>query len=201
MSNHHSPDSYAEVQRIFADALDLFARKNADYGDAWRRNGWRGNLSRIFEKADRVRHLVWRADPRVPAVGDEAAVQTLKDMLNTIAFAIINLEEEVEFGHETPRSERYGETPSGPSPLEQYYQEHGMAPAHRTVREAYLAGGGVLPPDTPQGANYDSVASAYGQTAYENSGGTLPPLVAQTVVIPAEELNPTPIPVGDDTNH
>lgn len=170
MSNHHSPDSYTEVQRIFSEALDLFSRKNADYGDAWRRNGWRGNLSRIFEKADRVRHLVWRADPRVPAVGDEAAVETLLDMLNTITFAIINLREEVEYGHETPRSERYiTEVVPGHSPLENFYDSVGASPA--------------------------------GQTAYMNGGGTLPPSVTQTRVIPADELTARPIPVSDDTTH
>lgn len=100
---------------IFTDAVQTFDRKNEDYGDAWRRNGWRGNLSRVFEKADRVRNLAWRPDPRVPAVGDEQVVDTLKDMLNTIAFAIMNLEEEVEYGHETPRSQRV-------KMLEQQYQ-------------------------------------------------------------------------------
>ena len=33
-------------------------------------------------------------------------LETLQDLLNTTAFAIINLIEEVEYGHETPRSER-----------------------------------------------------------------------------------------------
>lgn len=101
-----SGNSREQIWDIFAGAIQTFDKKNEDYGDAWRRNGWRGNLSRVFEKADRVRNLVWRADPRVPAVGDESAVETLQDMLNTIAFAIINLREEVEWGGERPRSER-----------------------------------------------------------------------------------------------
>jgi hypothetical protein len=91
---------------VFAEALVTFDEKNADYGDAWRKNGWRGNLPRIFEKIERVRELLWRADPRTPAVSDETAIKTLIDMLNSIAFTVINLREEVEFGHEVPRSQR-----------------------------------------------------------------------------------------------
>lgn len=104
-----SSDTRQQLWDIFTEAVQTFDKKNDDYGDAWRRNGWRGNLSRVFEKADRVRNLAWRPDPRVPAVGDEAVVETLRDMLNTIAFTIMNMEEEVEWGHETPRSNRVSE--------------------------------------------------------------------------------------------
>lgn len=101
-----SSDSRQQVWDVFAKAIETFDKKNADYGDAWRTNGWRGNLSRIFEKVQRVRNLAWRPDPRVPAVGDEQVLETLQDLLNTTAFAIINLIEEVEYGHELPRSQR-----------------------------------------------------------------------------------------------
>lgn len=104
MTSVNGDRSRTQVWDVFSEALMLFDRKNADYGDAWRSNGWRGNLSRIFEKDQRVRNLLWRNDPRTPAVGDEAAVETLVDMLNTIAFAIVNLRDGVEWGHETPRS-------------------------------------------------------------------------------------------------
>lgn len=99
-------DSRQQVWDVFAKAIETFDQKNQDYGDAWRTNGWRGNLSRVFEKVQRVRNLAWRPDPRVPAVGDEQVLETLQDLLNTTAFAIINMIEEVEYGHETPRSQR-----------------------------------------------------------------------------------------------
>lgn len=101
-----SGSSRDQVWDVYAKAMQVFDSKNADYGDAWRTNGWRGNLSRIFEKTQRVRNLAWRPDPRVPAVGDEQVLETLQDLLNTTAFAIINMVEEVEYGHETPRSQR-----------------------------------------------------------------------------------------------
>lgn len=95
-----------QVYAIFNQSLETLRAKNEDYGDAWRFQGWRGNLPRIFEKANRVRNLLWRADPMLPSISKEAAVDTLRDMLNTIAFAIVNIEEGVEWGHETPNSER-----------------------------------------------------------------------------------------------
>lgn len=103
MSDNRSRD---QVWGVMAEALEIFDQKNQDYGDAWRKNGWRGNLPRIFEKADRVKELLWRADPRTPAVNDESAVNTLLDMVNSLAFTIINLREEVEYGNEVPRSRR-----------------------------------------------------------------------------------------------
>jgi hypothetical protein len=104
MTSTNGEHSRSQVWDTFAEALALFDRKNADYGDAWRSNGWRGNLSRIFEKSQRVRNLLWRSDSRTPAVGDEQAIETLIDMLNTTAFAIINLRDNVEWGHEVPTS-------------------------------------------------------------------------------------------------
>ena len=125
-------DSRQQVWDVYARAIEVFDRKNADYGDAWRRNGWRGNLSRIFEKAERVRNLAWRPDPRVPAVGDEQVLETLQDMLNTTAFAIINLIEEVEYGHEVPRSERVRqfEERYEPGVALAYYDQVGAEPSH-----------------------------------------------------------------------
>lgn len=107
-----SEKSRDQVWNVFAEALQTFDVKNADYGDAWRKSGWRGNLPRIFEKVERVRELLWRPDPRTPAVNDESAVNTLVDLMNSIAFAVVNLREEVEYGSEVPRSERTAWNPS-----------------------------------------------------------------------------------------
>jgi len=119
-------NSRDQVWDVFSEALMLFDQKNADYGDAWRRNGWRGNLPRLFEKSDRVKSLLWRNDPRVPAVGDETAVQTLVDMMNTLAFCVINLREEVEFGHEVPRSLRIFQDRYQPGETTEYFRENGL---------------------------------------------------------------------------
>lgn len=140
-----SGNSREQVWDVFAEAIQLFDRKNEDYGDAWRQNGWRGNLSRIFEKSARVRNLLWRSDPRTPAVGDEAAIETLRDMLNTIAFAIINLREEVEYGHETPRSRRLSELGQDytPGEAQSFYDVVGHQIPHNEVV--------AFEPGSPQG--------------------------------------------------
>lgn len=131
-----SSDSRQQVWDVYAKAMEVFDKKNADYGDAWRTNGWRGNLSRIFEKTQRVRNLAWRADPRVPAVGDEQVLETLQDMLNTIAFAIINMIDEVEYGHEVPRRERLGQMGHDYTPGEAttFYDQVAQELPHRTPK-------------------------------------------------------------------
>jgi hypothetical protein len=95
-----SEGSKYQVRRVFDEAVSLFEAKNADYGDAWRHQGWRGNLGRIFEKTERLRTLLWRGDVHQLVTLDEDARQTAVDMLNTLAFFIINWDDRREWGHE-----------------------------------------------------------------------------------------------------
>lgn len=136
-----SADSRQQVWDVFAKAIETFDKKNADYGDAWRTNGWRGNLSRIFEKVQRVRNLAWRPDPRVPAVGDEQVLETLQDLLNTTAFAIINLIEEVEYGHEVPRSQRARlfEEQYEPGVASAFYEQVGTELPHKPLDQVHTS--------------------------------------------------------------
>jgi len=94
-----SQSKYA-MRQIFDEALSLFEQKNTDYGDAWREQGWRGNLSRILEKARRLKTVLWHGGPIGFAVAEEGARQTALDMINTLAFFIINHDERREWGHE-----------------------------------------------------------------------------------------------------
>lgn len=90
-----------QMRRVFDRALEIAERKNSDYGDAWRDQGWRGNISRIFEKTKRLRTILWsgrNVEPRVNESVDETAL----DMINTLAFFILNRESGVEWGHEDP---------------------------------------------------------------------------------------------------
>lgn len=95
-------DTIEGMERIYNEALDLARRKNHDYGDAWRSNGWRGNLSRVFEKSHRLRTLLWNGNAPEARVTDEDVRQTAIDMLNTLTFFIMNMEAGVEWGHEMP---------------------------------------------------------------------------------------------------
>lgn len=90
-----------QMKRVYEEALGLAATKNTDYGDAWRDQGWRGNLSRVFEKAKRLRTILWRSNVQPTAV-QEGVRETAIDMINTLAFFIINLDAGVEWGDEAP---------------------------------------------------------------------------------------------------
>lgn len=90
-------NSKYQVRAVLDEALNLFELKNQDYGDSWKEQGWRGNLSRILEKAGRLRK-VWRGGTY--AVPDENVRETALDMINTLAFLVINHDLGREWGHE-----------------------------------------------------------------------------------------------------
>jgi hypothetical protein len=90
----------SQMRKIWDEAAELARRKNAKYKDSWRQQGWRGNLSRIFEKAARLRTMLHRDDPDYGAGTTESARETALDMLNTLTFFIINLDNGVTWGHE-----------------------------------------------------------------------------------------------------
>jgi hypothetical protein len=90
-----------QMRRVYEEALALAERKNADYGDAWRDQGWRGNISRIFEKTKRLRTILWSGKP-VETHVDENVRETAIDMMNSLVFFVLNTDAGVEWGHETP---------------------------------------------------------------------------------------------------
>lgn len=115
------------MKRIYDEALNLAERKNADYGDAWRTNGWRGNLSRVFEKDHRLRTLLWNGENPGPAV-NEGVRETAIDMLNTLTFFIMNLDAGVEWGHETPFDNVGADWNMGLGTVVRYDQSSGILP-------------------------------------------------------------------------
>jgi hypothetical protein len=96
----NNTDTNMRVARIFDEAAALVREKNPRYGSSWRHQGWRGNLSRILEKAGRLRSMLWRRDPELLNASNEHPRQTMLDMMNTLAFAIINMDDGLEYGHE-----------------------------------------------------------------------------------------------------
>ena len=94
-------DTIDRMHHVFSEALQLASNKNADYGDAWKLQGWRGNLSRIFEKDQRLRTLLWRGEAVPPHVRENVR-ETAIDMMNTLAFFVMNHDAGVEWGHEMP---------------------------------------------------------------------------------------------------
>ena len=76
-----------EIQRT---ALELFAKKNADYGDAFAKFGVIGVLMRIEDKIQRSLSITMTG---VALVNDENIRDTMLDLHNYAAMALMLLDE------------------------------------------------------------------------------------------------------------
>lgn len=79
-----------QMKNVQADALALFTKKNADYGDAFARYGPIGVLMRIEDKLQRAMSITKNG---VNLVNDEGIRDTLLDLHNYAAMAIMLLDE------------------------------------------------------------------------------------------------------------
>ena len=80
-------EQMTEIQRT---ALELFARKNADYGDAFAKYGIIGVLMRIEDKIQRSLSITKNG---VNLVNDEGIKDTLLDLHNYAAMALMLIDE------------------------------------------------------------------------------------------------------------
>jgi hypothetical protein len=79
-----------QLKQIQENALELFARKNADYGDAFAKYGVIGVLMRIEDKIQRALSITKNG---VNLVNDEGIRDTLLDLHNYAAMAIMLIDE------------------------------------------------------------------------------------------------------------
>ena len=79
-----------QLKQIQGMALDLFVRKNADYGDAFAEYGTVGVLMRMEDKLHRYMSIT-RTD--VQLINEEGLRDTLLDLHNYAAMAIMLLDE------------------------------------------------------------------------------------------------------------
>ena len=82
------PDRDSQLAEIQAQALELFKKKNADYGDAFAKFGIIGVLMRIEDKIQRALSITKNG---VNLVEDEGLKDTLLDLHNYAAMALILL--------------------------------------------------------------------------------------------------------------
>jgi len=80
-----------QMTKVQAEALELFTRKNADYGDAFAEYGVIGVLMRIEDKLKRSVSITKNG---VNLVKDEKIRDTLLDLHNYAAMALMLLDEE-----------------------------------------------------------------------------------------------------------
>lgn len=94
------PPTTAQVVAMFHDlGLRLAVAKNQAYADAWREQGYIGNIARVLSKASRLRAMAWGeqlADEGTAGASEatgETLRDTLLDMANLCAFAAHNLDQ------------------------------------------------------------------------------------------------------------
>ena len=75
-----------ELQDIQLEALELFKKKNADYGDAFAEYGTIGVLVRLGDKIKRLQSI---SSKEIRLVNDESMRDTLIDLHNYSAMAIM----------------------------------------------------------------------------------------------------------------
>jgi hypothetical protein len=79
-------DRVEQMKQIQKDALELFIKKNADYGDAFATFGVIGVLVRI---EDKIKRCISISSKNVQLVDDESLRDTLIDLHNYAAMALM----------------------------------------------------------------------------------------------------------------
>jgi hypothetical protein len=107
MISEGDPMPLQELRNVVGDALRLAEHKNRQYGDAWRKQGYMGNLARIQSKAARLNALLWRDAEgdgyplpanRLGTEQAETVIDTLLDLINLAGFMAVNWSEENRWG-------------------------------------------------------------------------------------------------------
>ena len=84
-------DRVQQMQRVQVELLDLFRRKNQDYGDSFAEHGPVGVLIRM---GDKLKRLVAVTKNGVTLVDNESVRDTLLDLANYAQMAVMLLDEE-----------------------------------------------------------------------------------------------------------
>ena len=83
-------DRVEQMKQIQKEGLDLFTKKNIDYGDAFAKYGFIGVLMRIEDKIQRSLSITKNG---INLVNDEGIRDTLLDLHNYSAMALMLLDE------------------------------------------------------------------------------------------------------------
>ena len=83
-------DRVKQLETIQSEALELFTKKNADYGDAFAKFGLIGILMRIEDKIQRALSITKNG---VNLVDDEKIRDTLLDLHNYSAMGLMIIDE------------------------------------------------------------------------------------------------------------
>lgn len=84
------PDRILQLAKVQNEALELFRKKNADYGDSFAEHGPVGVIIRM---GDKIKRLTSIAKSGIQLVNDEGIRDTLMDLHNYSAMAIMLLDD------------------------------------------------------------------------------------------------------------
>ena len=79
-----------QFQSVQKEAFDLFSKKNADYGDAFAKDGPVGVLVRLGDKVQRMKSI---QKSGITLVQDESLRDTLVDLSNYAVLCVMLLDE------------------------------------------------------------------------------------------------------------
>ena len=85
-----SNDRVEQLKSVHKEALDLFEKKNFDYGDAFAQDGVIGVLVRLGDKINRLKNI---SKTNISLVKTETLRDTLIDLHNYSAMAVILLDD------------------------------------------------------------------------------------------------------------
>ena len=93
-------DRVEQLKTVQDEARELFSRKNADYGDAFATYGTIGVLVRMGDKINRLTSITNKS---VTLVDDEGLRDTLVDLHNYAAMAVMLLDEKTKENYEADK--------------------------------------------------------------------------------------------------
>jgi len=91
MSSDNNKSRVEQLSAIQEEGLKLFEKKNADYGDAFSEYGAIGVLVRIGDKIKRLQNI---SSKGISLVDDESMRDTLIDLHNYAAMAIMCMDDD-----------------------------------------------------------------------------------------------------------
>lgn len=84
-------DRVNQLEKVQQEGLELFTRKNKDYGDAFAKYGPIGVIVRIGDKINRLQNI---SKSGIQMVDDESIRDTLIDLHNYAGMAVMLIDEE-----------------------------------------------------------------------------------------------------------
>ena len=93
-------DRVEQLKAVQDESRELFSRKNADYGDAFATYGTIGVLVRLGDKIQRLSSITKKS---VTLVDDESLRDTLIDLHNYAAMAVMLLDEKTSETYEADK--------------------------------------------------------------------------------------------------